>query len=261
MRVRARSSPWITSELKKRLHDRDMLKIKTCKYDDPNDWTQFKKLRNIVNSEIRKARQAYYQNSFNQYTQQTINELTSRKSGKTAVTSLKVNEVSITNPAELSNEFNNHFAAVGPELSRNIDSRDGDVYQRYITCKDQCSQLRPTNVNKGYSLLNKLNKSKATGLDKISAKFIRECADLICIPICDIFNQSISLGIFPDDWKCARVTPLFKQGDRDNLNNYRPISVISAAAKVFERIAYDQLNAYLEQHDIICKYQSGFRAI
>ena len=68
MRVRARSSPWITSELKKRLHDRDMLKIKTCKYDDPNDWTQFKKLRNIVNSEIRKARQAYYQNSFNQYT-------------------------------------------------------------------------------------------------------------------------------------------------------------------------------------------------
>ena len=161
-----------------------------------------KKLRNIVNSEIRKARKAYYQNSFNQYTWQTINELTSRKSGKTAVTSPKVNEVSITNPAELSNEFNNHFATVGLELSRNIDSRDGDVYQRYITCKDQCSQLRPTNVNKGYSLLNKLNKSKATGLDKISAKFIRECADLICIPICDIFNQSISLGIFPDDWKC-----------------------------------------------------------
>ena len=56
--------------------------------------------------------------------------------------------------------------------------------------------------------------------------------------------------------KCARVTPLFKQGDRDNLNNYRH-SVISVAAKVFERIAYDQLYAYLEQHDIICKYKSG----
>ena len=138
--------------------------------------------------------------------------------------------MSKTNSTELSNEFNNHFATIGPELSRNIDSPDGDVYQRYITSTDQCSQLRPTNVNKGYSLLNKLNKSKATGLDKISAKFIRECADLICIPICDIFNQSISLGIFPDDWKCARVTPLFKQGDRDDLNNYRPISVISVVA-------------------------------
>ena len=110
-------------------------------------------------------------------------------------------------------------------------------------------------------LLNRLNKSKAAGLDKISARLIRECADLICIPIRDIFNQSISQGIFPDDWKCAKVTPLFKQGDRDDLNNYRPISVISVMAKVFERIVYDQLYAYLEEHNIICKYQSGFRAI
>ena len=46
------------------------------------------------------------------------------------VTSLKVNRVSITNPTELSNEFNNHFATIGPELSRKIDCPDGDVYRR-----------------------------------------------------------------------------------------------------------------------------------
>ena len=68
-------------------------------------------------------------------TWQTINELTSRQSGKTAVTSLKVNGVSITNPTELSNEFNNHFATIGPELSCNIDSQGGYVYQRFITSK------------------------------------------------------------------------------------------------------------------------------
>ena len=68
-------------------------------------------------------------------TWQTINELTSRQSGKTAVTSLKVNGVSITNPTELSNEFNNHFATIGLELSCNIDSPGGYVYQRYITSK------------------------------------------------------------------------------------------------------------------------------
>ena len=143
-----------------------------------------KKLRHIVNSEIRLAKQAYYQNSFNQYTGdsrktwQTINELTSRESGKTAVTSLKVNGVTITNPTELSNEFNDHIAAIGPRLSLNIDS------QMYVTSTDQCFQLRPTAVNKVFSLLNKLNKSRATGLDKISARLIRKCADLICIPIC-----------------------------------------------------------------------------
>ena len=147
MRVRARSSPWIASELKKRMHDQDILKIKACKSNDPNDWTLFKKLRNIVNSEIGLAKQAYYQNSFNQHTGdskktwQSIGELTSRKSGKTAVTSLKVSRVSITNPTELSNEFNNHFATIGPELSRNIDSPDGDVYQSgpmFLALSNQC---------------------------------------------------------------------------------------------------------------------------
>ena len=155
-------------------------------------------------------------------TWQTINELTSRESGKTAVTSLKVNGVTITNPTELSNEFNDHIAAIGPRLSLNIDSPDGNVYQMYVTSTDQCFQLRPTAVNKVFSLLNELNKSRATGLDKISARLIRKCADLICIPICDIFNQSISLGIFPDDWKCARVTLLFKQGHREDLNKLSP---------------------------------------
>ena len=87
-------------------------------------------------------------------TWQTINELTSRQSGKTAVTSLKVNGVSITNPNELSNEFNNHFATIGPELSCNIDSPGGYVYQRYITSKYQCFQLRPISVNKVFSPLN-----------------------------------------------------------------------------------------------------------
>ena len=95
----------------------------------------------------------------------------------------------------------------------------------------------------------------------ISARLIRECADLICIPTCNIFNQSIGQGIFPEDWKCASlVAALFKAGDRNDVNNYRPISVISIVAKVFERIVYNQLYAYLEEHSIICKCQSGFRS-
>ena len=51
-----------------------------------------------------------------------------------------------------------------------------------------------------------------------SARLIQECTDLICIPICNIFNQSISQGIFLNEWKRAKVTPLFKQGGQDNLN-------------------------------------------
>ena len=196
-----------------------------------------------MNNEIRLANH----NGFNEYkvnsrkTWQIINELTSRKSGRESVTSLKVNGVSITNPTMLSNEFNNHFATISLKLASNISTPDSDYnYLKYLTNTDKQFQLCPTTTDNVLSLLNKLNKSKATGLDMISAWLIRDFVDLICIPICNIFNQSIGQSIFPDDWKCARVAPLFKVGDRNDVNNYRPISVISVVAKLFERIVCDQ---------------------
>ena len=176
----------------------------------------FPKKHNTVNKEIRLAKQAYYQNSFSEYmcdsrkTWQIINELTSQNSGKNLVTSLKLDGVTITNPTVMLNQFNNHFATIGPKLESNIDSSNSDGYQKYLTGTDTVFQLHPTSTNRVLSHLNCLNKSKATGLDKISARLIWECVDLICIPISDIFNQSISQSIFPDDWKCAKVTPVFE---------------------------------------------------
>ena len=98
-------------------------------------------------------------------------------------------------------------------------------------------------------------------VDSKSYIIIRERADLISVYLRDLFNKSLLSGVLPDDWKCARVTPLFKQGEASDLNNYRPISVISVIAKVFERIVYDQLYNCLSNEDIISTHQSGFRSL
>lgn len=68
-------------------------------------------------------------------------------------------------------------------------------------------------------------------------------------------------GIFPDGWKCARVTPLLKQGESSDLKNYRPILVISVVAKVFERIMYDQLYNFLNSEEIISQQQTSFPSL
>jgi len=68
-----------------------------------------------------------------------------------------------------------------------------------------------------FSLLSKLCKSKATGLDKISAKLLREYPDLIAESLTIIFNQSLLTGIFPNDWKSVRVTPLYKNSGNFSL--------------------------------------------
>ena len=74
-------------------------------------------------------------------------------------------------------------------------------------------------------------------------------------------NRSI-LVFFPDEWKNARITPLFKKsGSRSDSSNYRPISIIPVVAKVFERIIYDQLYHYLNENNLINRQQSGFRSL
>ena len=139
---------------------------------------------------------------------------------------------------------------------------DSTSHLDYLSTTSDCTfQLKTTSISKVTSLLSKLCKSKSTGLDKISASLLRECADLIAALLCTIFNQSIVSGIFPDEWKFSKVILLFKQGQRSDLNNYHPISVIPVVAKVFERIIYDQLYDYFTVHKLISSHQSGFRPL
>ena len=76
-----------------------------------------------------------------------------------------------------------------------------------------------------------------------------------------IFAKSIETGIFPDEWKLARVTPIFKKGERDDPNNYRPISVIPTVAKIFEKCVCDQLSEYINANNLLSHCQSGFRSL
>ena len=117
------------------------------------------------------------------------------------------------NSDELSNAFNDHFSSIGPRLANEIpDTVASPSHLHYLSDTNCQFELKTIGVSKVYALLCKLCKSKATGLDKISARFLRESADLIAEHLCSIFNKSIVTGIFPDEWKLSKVTPLFKQG-------------------------------------------------
>jgi hypothetical protein len=71
---------------------------------------------------------------------------------------------------------------------------------------------------------------------------------------------SINTGIFPDDWKIARATPIYISDDKAECGNYRPISVISNVAKIFEKLIYNQLPAFLNENEVLAENQSGFRS-
>ena len=139
-----------------------------------------------------------------------IDDLTSRRTNNTTVKELKLNGSIISNSSELSNAFNDHFSTIAPRLANEIPPNDKSYdlsYINNINVNQNKFSFSSTSSSIVSSHLNKLCRSKATGLDNISGKIIRKYADLISVSLCDLFNESLLSGIFPDDWRCARVTP------------------------------------------------------
>ena len=133
-------------------------------------------------------------------TWKVINELTSRKTKNSTIKEVKLgDDHSITNSFELSETFNSHFATIGPNLANSIPIRNDLSHLNYLTRCENTFEFKTTSSSKVSTLLRKLNKTKATGLDKIPARLLRECSDQISTSLCSIFNRSIHFGIFPDE--------------------------------------------------------------
>ena len=102
-----------------------------------------------------------------------------------------------------------------------------------------------------------LKPSKATGLDNINARLLRDSSDVIAQPLTKIMNASLTSGIVP--WKEARVSPIYKSNCPTCPSNYRPISILPVCMKLFEKAIQKQLVDYLTDNSILCPQQSGFR--
>ncbi len=107
-------------------------------------------------------------------------------------------------------------------------------------------------------MLKSLSVGKACGPDAVNNKILCELASQLSVPLCNLFNASLESSYFPESWKEANVSPLFKSGDPSLVNNYRPISLLSTIGKVFEKIVFKHLYNYLQDHNLLTPLQSGF---
>ena len=263
-RIRNKKSPWLTSEIKQQLVHRDRLKNIAIRTNAEGDGKNYKNTKNICNN-IKKTKVDYYQNTFQQNLGnskeiwKSINELMSRNSTSKSenITSLKYNDRMISDPAEISETFNKHFSEAGLKLSSQIESTKS--YLDYLNPIDCVFEITTIETNTVFKLLSNMSEKKATGIDQIPCKLLKIAAPVISESLTIVFNKSIMTSIFPDDWKVARVRPIHKGEAKDDANNYRPISVLSAIFKIFERIIHDQLYYYLNENNLLSENQSGFR--
>jgi hypothetical protein len=95
------------------------------------------------------------------------------------------------------------------------------------------------------SALRSLNISKASGPDGITARLLIETSEQIAPSVTLLFNKSLEEGVFPDEWKLAYIVPVYKKDNRQYVENYRPISLLTIISKVLERCVLVRLCEYL----------------
>ncbi|WP_150149731.1 reverse transcriptase domain-containing protein [Candidatus Enterovibrio escicola] len=104
-----------------------------------------------------------------------------------------------------------------------------------------------------------MNSSNPAATDKISSKILKGITNVITAPLTCCINLSLLSGIVPQMAKIAQVTPVFKSGDKNDVSNYRPISILPTLSRVLERVVYNRLNSYLDKLNVIVPSQYGFR--
>ena len=91
------------------------------------------------------------------------------------------------------------------------------------------------------SILSALNVNKAQGPDGINGAVLKHCSDSLVYPLSKMFNLVYNVGCIPSEWKTSNVVPVHKKDNKSDIENYRPISLISLVMKVFERVLYEEL--------------------
>lgn len=95
--------------------------------------------------------------------------------------------------------------------------------------------ISPTDPNEIIDIVHSLKSNKSAGHDELSPSVIKNVIPYIVHPLTAIFNLSLSTGIFPDIMKIAKISPVFKSGDKKIMSNYRPISVLPVFSKILEK--------------------------
>ena len=264
--IKLKVKPWITPELSKMIKTKNKLfERKNRQPANENVKLLYNIFRNRVNRELKKSKKSYYATYFKEHsnnikkTWEGIRSIVNIKNSvNPKIAQLNINGKVIDDPKRVVNEINNFFVSVGPNTEKDVPKVPNILPENFLKNRNRFNIIIVHISNEVLEIINSLN-NKSTGPSSIPLNLLQIIADLIVFPLCHIINMSFSKGIFPDKLKIVKVIPLHKGGSTQDLNNFRPISLLSIFDKIIEKIIHKRLYHFLEHHNILFENQFGFR--
>ena len=164
------------------------------------------------------------------------------------------------NSYRIAEEFNNFFIGIGKSVGESVPP---PIDQSYTHLRGNYAVnlfMQPTDVNEIKRVVQTLKSKSSEDFGSISTKLLQETTPELTIPLEIVINQSFVTGIVPDNLKIAKIIPVFKSGNNNILNNYRPISIPPTLSKIIEKMVCNRLIMFLEKYNTLYKHQYGFRS-
>ena len=157
----------------------------------------------------------------------------------------------IYNKTEISTIMNKHFISAGhiENISQHIDCKLNDILNKIYN--NNSIFLKPITSAELQNYINSLKPTQSCGVDNISNKVLKEIGQFILLPLLRIFNLSLSCGSFPDLMKIAKITPIFKSGDKLDMCNYRPISLLTSCRILLGKAINSKLIKFFKKNKLL----------
>lgn len=259
------SKPWLTPSLIADCKRKSKLLKNFKRYDSVVSKSKYKAFSAKLKIRLRKAEMDFYLTEFKDASHDTrrtwkiLNSITNKNCSSQKCPGLFINGCSIQDPQNIANEFNTYFTGIGPSLATKITSSPCKATDFLRDRVKSSIVMLPTDVYEVRNEIKNLKEDALGGPDNIPSKIIKKISHTIEDILVSLINNSLKTGIFPEQLKRARVTPIFKGGNSSDPSNYRPISVLNQFSKIFEKIIASRLLSFLEKRKILFPGQFGFR--
>lgn len=257
--------PWITLGILRCIRNRNKMQ-KNLRLDPDNEILKitFRRYRNYCNSLIKKLKRKYEREELENAAQNTkslwnaINKIPNYKAKKSSNLDLLNCQPAPTKSVNFVNSF---FANIGKELAEELVN-NSQTHLNNVKLPDpqpQSFALLDTDPQEVNAVLMSLKSESAPGWDGIASKFLKVARCLVVPIICHLVNLCFEHGVFPIGLKQSVITPVFKSGDRGDVGNYRPISVLPSISKIVEKLINKRLITYMNKFNLLSGSQFGFR--
>ena len=272
--------PWITTDILNKCKERDKLLKEILKENDALKLTElrekYNKMRNEITNEKRASKRKFHASQFEKNKSkstkvwQDIRKLVNVKSMKTSSIKLMKDDNIISDQTENANTFNRHFSKLGEKVQNKIPIERGS-YKDYLYKKNKNKEyyinnaghvffLSPTDPKEVADMIDNLDDKKSPGPNGIPVILLKKFKEFFSFWLAKLINLCFETGVFPDLLKFAKITPLHKKESKLDFQNYRPISLLSIYSKIFEKLIYFRVYAYLVKYNLITSKQFGFRS-